>query len=209
MHWNFEQLVEGNSSRYIANQLNPHGTPNARSSTRAVSAIVGSNVRGLGILDIELYIGRHIWNRSQWIKDPDTGARRRVERPRHEWIGREDETLRIIVQELWERVKARTTSTPNAGRRGAAHRTPFGGLMTCGKCGGPIVSIKTHRYGCSIHKDLGNTVCGNSRTLPREMLDIRLITEVRDQLLQPGPLMVVRAEAADGPAHSHCTRVHH
>lgn len=194
VRWIFEQFADGNSPRYIAHQLNARGIPSARGSTWAVSAIVGSNVRGLGMLNNELYIGRHIWNRSQWIKDPDTGARRRMDRPQHEWIVREDETLRIIDQELWDRVKARTTSNPNAGRRGAAYRTLFGGLMTCGQCGGPIVSINTHRYGCSIHKDRGNTVCSNSRTLPRDMLDNRLITEVRDQLLQPGLLMVVRAE---------------
>ena len=58
----------------------------------------------------ESYIGRTIWNRSKWIKDPDTGKRRCVQRPRSEWIVTEDESTRIVPQELWDRVKARQSA---------------------------------------------------------------------------------------------------
>ena len=44
--------------------------------------------------------------RRQWLKDPDTGKRRYVERPRSEWQTREAPELRIIAQELWDSVQS-------------------------------------------------------------------------------------------------------
>ena len=48
------------------------------------SAIGGDPTRGIGVLNNEAYIGRTIWNRSKWIKYPDTGKRRCVQRARSE-----------------------------------------------------------------------------------------------------------------------------
>ena len=52
----------------------------------AVSALFGDARRGLGMLNNELYVGKVIWNRRQWLKEPDTGKRRYVDRPRNEWL---------------------------------------------------------------------------------------------------------------------------
>jgi hypothetical protein len=37
--------------------------------------IHGNPKRGIGILDNELYIGRMVWKRQRFLKDPDTGKR--------------------------------------------------------------------------------------------------------------------------------------
>jgi hypothetical protein len=37
------------------------------------------------VLNNELYVGRYVWNRSKWIKNPDTGKRERFIRPESEW----------------------------------------------------------------------------------------------------------------------------
>jgi hypothetical protein len=63
--------------------------------------------RGTGILNNELYIGKLVWNRLRYRKDPDTGKRRSRLNPETDWIVREVPELRIIPQELWEAVKAR------------------------------------------------------------------------------------------------------
>ena len=47
-------------------------------------------------------------NASEWRKDPDTGKRRRIMRPRSEWISYVDESLRIVTDDLWERAQRRT-----------------------------------------------------------------------------------------------------
>jgi hypothetical protein len=57
------------------------------------------------ILHNERYRGVLQWNTSEWRKDPDTGKRRRVMRPRAEWITHVDESLRIISDDLWERAQ--------------------------------------------------------------------------------------------------------
>ncbi len=196
VRWVFDQIADGHSPRWVAYQLNERGIPSARCSTWAVSAIVGSSAKGLGMLNNQLYIGRHIWNRSNWVKDPDTGKRRRVDRPESEWITRADETLRIIDQELWDRVQARLQGNkrPGSGPKGGVHRTLFGGLIRCGVCGGPIIAVNSARYGCGIHKDRGDTVCNNKRTIARETLDARLLAAVREELLQPDLLPIVKAE---------------
>ncbi len=196
VRWVFEQIAEGHSPRWAAHKLNEQGIPSARGSTWAISAIVGSSAKGLGMLNNQLYVGRHIWNRSNWVKDPDTGKRRRVDRPEQEWIIRTDESLRIVDQELWERVQTRILANrkPGAGAKGGVHRTLFGGLIRCGVCGGPIIAVNKMRYGCGIHKDRGSHVCTNKRTIARDTLDARLLTAVREELLQPDLLPLVKAE---------------
>ena len=188
VRWVFEQVADGHSPRAIVHQLNRLGVASARGGTWAVSAIVGSSVRGLGMLHNELYIGRVIWNRRQWLKDPETGSRRYIERPRNEWQVREAPELRIVSEELWQRVRAASTNGPARGARagrGASPKTLFGGLLRCNTCAGAIVAIDSRHYGCSVHKDRGSAVCASGSTWPRTVVDRRLVAEVRDELLRP------------------------
>ena len=196
VRWIFEQAAAGHSLRAIAHQLNDRGVASARGGTWAVSALFGSASRGLGLLNNEIYIGRVIWNRRQWVKDPETGSRRYIDRPRCEWQERQAPELRIISAELWERVhgRSRRGPAPGTGRhRGPAPKTLFGGLLTCQACGGPMIAINRQRYGCGVHKDRGNTVCDNGASFLREVVDRRLVAELRDELLQPNALAELQA----------------
>ena len=58
--------------------------------------MLGSPKRGNGILNDELYIGRIVWNRQRFIKDPETGKRASRLNPRDEWVVQEVPELRII-----------------------------------------------------------------------------------------------------------------
>jgi site-specific DNA recombinase len=49
--------------------------------------IHGNRQRGTGILNNELYIGRFVWNRLRYIKDPEAGKRVSRLNPESEWIG--------------------------------------------------------------------------------------------------------------------------
>ncbi len=75
------------------------------------STINGNRKRGAGILNNELYIGRLVWNRLLYIKDPETGKRVSRPNPESEWVIQEVPELRIIDQDLWEEVKARQEKT--------------------------------------------------------------------------------------------------
>ena len=191
VRWIFERFADGHSVRAIAHQLNQWGLRSARGGTWAVSALHGSVARGLGLLNNELYIGHVVWNRRQWLKDPETGKRGYVERPREEWLVRQVPELRIVSAELWQRVRNRTRKGPTAGTRagrGAVPRTLFSGILRCATCGGPVIAINRERYGCGVHKDRGNTVCNSGVTVTREALDHRLVTELCEDLLQTSAL---------------------
>ena len=54
-----------------------------------------------------MYIGRLIWNRQRYIKDPDTGRRVSSLNPRDAWVMHEAPELRIVPQGLWDQVRAR------------------------------------------------------------------------------------------------------
>lgn len=196
VRWIFEQAADGHSQRAIAHQLNQRGVPSPRGGTWAVSALHGSSAKGLGLLNNRLYVGEITWNRRQWLKDPETGARRYVERPRAEWQTRQAPELRIVPEDLWQRVQGRTRPGPAPGLqplRGAAGKTLFGGLLTCPTCSGPIIAINAQRYGCGTHKDRGAAVCANSATFLRAVVDRRLVAELRDELLHPSALAELQA----------------
>jgi len=82
-----------------------------------VSALYGSPNKGSGVLNNELYVGRYFWNRSKWIKNPDTGKRERFIRPDNEWQSVLRPELRIVEDELWQVVRDRMSSPRRTGGR--------------------------------------------------------------------------------------------
>ena len=103
----FEEYAAGVSPRAIAKSLNAEGVPGPSGRTWGPSTIHGNRQRGTGILNNELYIGRLVWNRLRYVKDPETGKRVSRLNPDSGWIVQDVAGLRIIDQALWERVKTR------------------------------------------------------------------------------------------------------
>ena len=60
------------------------------------STIHGNAERGTGILNNELYIGRLVWNRLRYVKDPDTGKRVSRLNPPAQWVIQDVPELRIV-----------------------------------------------------------------------------------------------------------------
>jgi site-specific DNA recombinase len=116
VRWIFAHYADGWSCQRIAAELNRKRVRSPRATSWSVSALYGSPAKGSGVLNNEFYIGRYIWNRSQWVKDPDTGKRQRLVRPRQEWRVIERPELRIVSDELWTAARARMEK-----KRRAAH----------------------------------------------------------------------------------------
>lgn len=190
----FQRFAAGETTRAIVHSLNARGVPGPRGVAWAVSALHVSHERQLGLLHNTLYIGREVWNRRQWIKDPDTGKRRYVERPAAEWRTRETPELRIVDQAAWEAVRRRIAAGEGRGRRGkgATPRTLFAGLLRCATCGGPMTAIDARRYGCAAHKDRGPTVCASRLAVSRKDLELRLLADLRTELLEPAAMADMR-----------------
>lgn len=191
----FARYADGETTRAIVHSFNARGLPGPRGGAWACSALHVSHARGLGLLHNELYVGREVWNRRQWLKDPDTGKRRYVERPRTEWQTRDLPELRIVDATTWQRVRARIAAGAGLRSRvgrGASPRTLLGGLLRCARCGGPMTAVDARMYGCHARKDRGPTECAGI-LVRRADLERRLIAELRTELLAPEALADMHA----------------
>jgi DNA invertase Pin-like site-specific DNA recombinase len=196
VRWIFERYADGWSCQRIAAELNRLGVQTGRGGTWAVSALYGSPLKGSGVLNNELYVGRYIWNRSKWVIHPETKKRTRLDRPRHEWMVEERPELRILPDDLWAAARARMDGgrMGNGGKgSGPRPRTLLGGLMKCGICGGAVIAINSHKYGCGIHKDRGASVC-TGVSVGRTATERRLMAVVRAELLAPAAVVKLRKE---------------
>ncbi|WP_246648870.1 recombinase family protein [Bradyrhizobium lupini] len=87
--------------------MNRDGVPGPQGAEWGPSTIHGNPKRGVGILNNELYVGRLVWNRLRYLKDPDTAKRVSRLNPESEWVIQEVPELRIVDRERWDAVKAR------------------------------------------------------------------------------------------------------
>lgn len=191
----FAEYLSGKPARAIAAGLNLDGVPTARAGgSWAASAIHGDRKRGIGILANPIYVGQQIWNRSDWVKHPETGRRIRKERPRSEWITTEKPELAIVDRPTWEAAQARLARQGACkGQRGGPGRPPkylLSGLIRCGECGGPMVMVDAKAYGCSVAKERGT--CSSRLRVPRQDAEARLVAGVQQQLLAPEALAAFR-----------------
>src|SRR5438093_12881888 len=106
----FRDYVAGASPKQICKALNKEGIPGPQGALWNPSTIHGNPKRGIGILHNELYIGRMVWNRQRFLKDPDTGKRVARPNPESAWIIKDVPELRIVDDELWQAAKARQAS---------------------------------------------------------------------------------------------------
>ena len=175
------------------------------------SARNGNRSRGTGVLNNEMYIGRLVWNRLSYAKDPETGKRRSRANPRETIIAVEAPDLAITSRELWDAVKTRQATLDDraAAKKAMAStdvplpfwskRRPrylFSGLMRCGVCGGGFSKISEAHFGCSTARDKGETVCSNRLTIRRDALEATVMDGLRSRLMDPDLFKVFAQEFA-------------
>ncbi len=205
VRWIFERYVAGDSPRTIAAELNRRGVPSPRKNGKWSPNAIYPDAKGVGILGNPIYIGKPIWNRTKWVKDPTTGRRRRRARPEDEWIMVASPDLQIVSTEIWSAVEARVqeirerTSAQRAANGGkvSGGRGPrylFSGLMRCGSCGGAYIIVDKHRYGCAMHRDRGQAACPNSLKVPRELVEDLLLQGIKRDLLSDDAFKVFEEE---------------
>jgi site-specific DNA recombinase len=101
----FREYADRMAPRQIAVRLNREDVPSPRGGKWNASTINGNRLRRNGILNNQLYTGQITYNRQRFVKDPETGKRVARLNPEHEWVTREVPALRIVNDELWERVQ--------------------------------------------------------------------------------------------------------
>lgn len=190
----FEWYAEGNSPRYIADALNQRQVPSpgasyrrrnpcARYGTWSASVLHGELDRATGILANPIYVGKLIWNRRKWVRDPETERKLPKLRPESEWIVVDRPDLRIIPQALWDRVQARRKMPKKwTAVRPRSPKYLLSSLLKCSVCESNFVMQDYYRYGCAGHKDRGQTVCHNSLRVSRAVAEEKVLAGIRRDL---------------------------
>ena len=188
----FTDFAAGRSPRSIAKALNAERLPGPSGGTWTASTIHGNRERGTGILNNELYIGRLVWNRLRYMKDPATGKRISRLNPQNLWITTEVLHLRVIGDELWAAAKQRQAEMelPERSQKirnalNVRHRAYYllSGLLVCGVCGARYTLVGEQRYACANHVNRGT--CSNRRTVSRTAIEKRVLSGLKNKLLAP------------------------
>ena len=201
----FALYASGMAPRAIAAKLNTDKVPSPGSSwNRTVrrksgwlaSAIHGDQARGTGILNNRRYAGVIVWGRSQWKRGAADSSVRRVRmlaKPLHEQI---DERLRIVPQDLWERVKARQAQQrksvgvrvreglrKRAGGAGRKGKYVFTGLLQCAECDAAFTLRNRDYYCCASYWN--GDACTNTINVSRKLVQDIIVSGIREDLQDP------------------------
>ena len=200
----FRMYAEGKSPLAIAAQLNAEGVPAPRSGRGTTgrwrqTTINGNRQRGTGILNNELYVGKRIWNRLQYRKDPRTGKKVSRLNPEEQWQITQVPHLRIVPEDLWLAAKARQSAQSKAresmkpadltklsvNQSFKRRRHLLSGLLKCGLCGAnmTVAGGAEKRYYCSTAKELGKSQCSGFPGLSADRAAEHILRVMKDDLL--------------------------
>ena len=187
----FAEYAAGRSSSTIALDLNKAHVPGPQGREWGPSTIHGNVQRRNGILNNELYIGRLVWNRQRFLKNPDSGKRIARLNPEADWVIQDVPELRIVDDARWQAVRARQASlqmtvretAPNALVERRRPRHLFAGLTRCGCCGGGYGMISKDLLGCTTARNRGT--CQNRMNIRRDALEASVLNGLRRHLMEP------------------------
>ncbi len=144
---------------------------------------------------------------------PTTQKRVSRLRPREEWIFADVARLRIVDDELWDRVKKRQAGLrsnrkgTSGTESGSAKRWPhhsrrpkylLSGVLFCASCGGKLTIAGTGRkyYYCQRAKEEGPSACSGMIGLPQIEAENAILAGMKRDLMQPEAVEAFRAEYA-------------
>jgi site-specific DNA recombinase len=181
----FRETIQGRAPREIAAGLNRDNIPSPRGGNWNASTINGSRKRGNGILRQDLYVGRLVWNRQRFVKNPDTGRRiTRLNSTTQHQIS-DVPHLRILDESDWQNVQ-KILKNKGGEITPAKRRSPhiFSGLLKCGACGSSYISAggsKYPRFKCSRRQE--SNTCDNHRMISARIIEDRTLTVLESHLL--------------------------
>jgi site-specific DNA recombinase len=189
----FAAFATGKSPRTIARELNTERIPGPRGRPWSDTTIRGHSLRRTGILHNELYIGRLVWNKQRYIKEPNTGKRLARINAENEWIIHDVPKMRIVDDDLWHRVQHRLAGIRGSSRVQKAREAKFWlnrrskhlltRLTCCGDCGAPLAATGKDYLSCSAARRLGT--CTNRKGIRRAVLEGLILDALRHNLMHP------------------------
>ena len=162
--------------------------PGPRGGEWNASTIRGDPAKLAGILNNPLYVGRLVWGRREWRRNPDSEKRERRYRLRDqsEWVEVAVPDLRIIDDTVFEaardeieRRKRPATASSTVGSKRAKHL--LSGLIRCSCCGANYTISGKDYYRCAGQKERGT--CGNRVSVRKDPLEAATLAVLQEHLL--------------------------
>jgi site-specific DNA recombinase len=191
-----ELRAVGNGYGTISKALNADCVP---APERTYGGRVHRRWYGSAIREIcrnEIYNGMRVWNRKERVLNVENGAKLTRRRSESEWVRVEVPELRIVSEELWERVqdvnrqrrdKAACVRLGGMTRTETSRKYLFSGIMRCGVCGGSFTVVGGKApyvyYGCRNRRF--RQACTSRTGIRRERLERQLIAAISANLLDP------------------------
>ncbi|MGK2286546.1 recombinase family protein [Pedomonas sp. V897] len=187
----FADFSAGMSAIQIAKKLNMAGIPGPRGGQWNASTIRGAPKKAVGILNNPLYVGRLVWNRRQWRRNPESEQRERRYRLRDpsEWVEIDVPDLRIFDQTLWDAVQDQLKARQKPRTVLAEKRRPkhlLSGLIKCSVCGANYVVAGRDYYKCASTKERGT--CHNTLSVRRPVIEQAVLSTLQSSLLSPAQI---------------------
>jgi DNA invertase Pin-like site-specific DNA recombinase len=194
----FQEYANGCSTRTIAVRLMDEGVVSPVGTKfwnhqKLISGGVG------GLLGNPLYVGKLVWNTMQQVRNPETGKRnnRKSEKPP---IEVDVPHLRIVPQDLWDRVQAMRAKRrkhmdegrgPRVTRMGDKDRLLMG-LLTCAECGARMMIGQANMDGsprvvCGY--GYRRTNCTHKKSYCLKTLTQKTLDDVKLKLTDPARLI--------------------
>ena len=211
----FRDFADGKAIKRLVQELNAEEVRGRRRMRHGWSASTVSR-----ILKNEKYIGRWTWNRTETRRDPKTGRKRKFVKPTSEWHVAVNDELRLIPQELWDRVvsrwkevdgawpQRRATKTSTQRQRSYVVANPphlLSGALHCGTCGSTVGQVSgkgSGYYGCCAAV---RGVCRNKLLVSRRITEKAVLAAIKERLNDPESVHYVlqRVEAEVARLHKH------
>jgi site-specific DNA recombinase len=144
-----------------------------------------------------------VWNRTVGCKDPDSGKIEYRPRSKDEWKTEDRPHLKIIDDDLWDRVRKRqelrrrvrgdaiSRGITTAKRIGGADpRYLLGGLLKCGSCGARMIGDSRRDFICPSYSAGG---CDNDLRVRRDEVHAALLEPLNEYLLNDEMTAKVRS----------------
>ena len=190
----FEMYAAGLGQKAIALKLNEEGipssgkllgSPNSRWSTTTVAQLLRDTK----------FIGLYIWNKTHVVWNPITRRKESHKRPESEWERTEIPEWRIISDDLWNAVQNECQIRQgNYGRKkGGLNRSEasrkyiFSGLLSCDKCGLPLIAIRTGKDGDVRYACDGGRIgrCPGTKSIMLTLLEAQLLDTISGIVRDP------------------------
>ncbi len=205
----YQLFADGWSSRDITFRLNGEKVPAARNTRIDDPPRYWNENLVKRILQNKKYIGQVEWNKTNQSINPDNEHTETQPNPREVWVCKDVPELRIVGDELWDRVQARlvvvnekmTRHRMGGLNRSKRHVYLFSGLLYCGECGSPITIGGTGgngrgaAYGCVSRRN--NRGCTNNLWIREDRLSAQLLQALTKNLLQPAVMDYFIASVAE------------